>query len=223
MSYKRWVFIAIFLFGIGMVFGLATPLSIVNLMSEEIAALQELSRILAPFSVLTVILIFIKNVSALVLSFVFSPILCLVPVLALVANGWLLSFVSGVVIQEKSFGFLLAGLLPHGIFELPALIMGEAAALSFGTMAVILILKRESRTVLVSTVRRNVGHVLLALVLFFIVGIFHTVIIVALLEKQTRDLLMLNLNQNLRYLIIACALLLPAAIIETYITPLLLT
>jgi len=223
LSYKKWVFIAIFLFGIGMGFGLATPLSIVNLMSEEIAALEELSRILAPFSVLTVILIFIKNVSALVLSFVLSPILCLVPILALTVNGWLLAFISSAVVQEKSLGFVLAGLLPHGIFELPALIMGQAAALSFGTMAVILILKRESRTVLVSTVRRNVGHVLLALVLFFIVGIFHTIIIVALLEKQTRDLLMLNLNQNLRYLMIALALLLPAAIIETYITPLLLT
>ena len=176
MSYKKWVFIAIFLFGIGLVFGLATPLSIVNLMSEEIAALEELSRILAPFSVLTVILIFIKNVSALVLSFVFSPILCLVPILALVVNGWLLSFVSAVVIQEKSLGFVLAGLLPHGIFELPALIMGQAAALSFGTMALLALFKRERRSLLLPSLRQNLRYLMIACALLLPAAIIETYI-----------------------------------------------
>jgi len=222
MSYKKWIFIAIFLFGIGLVVGLATPTSIASLLSEDITALERFSRILVPFEFLTVIVIFFKNALALLLSFVLSPILCLIPILALTVNGWLIAFVSVAVVQEESLGFLLAGLLPHGVFELPALIIGEAAALSFGAMAVILILKKESRTVLWSTVRRDVGHVLLALALFFIVGIFHTIIIVALMEKQTRDPLMVNLKQNLKYLVIALALLLPAAIIETYITPLLL-
>ena len=147
----------------------------------------------------------------------------LIPILTLTVNGWLLAFVSVIVSQEKSIGFVLAGLLPHGIFELPALILGGAAALSFGAMAIILVLKKESRSVLVSTIKKDVGHVLLAVTLLFIVGIFHTIIIVALMEKQTRDLLMVNLRQNLRYLMIALALLLPAAIIETYVTPLLLT
>jgi len=223
LRYRNWIFIAIFLFCIGLVFGLATPASIVSLMSEEISALEELGRILAPFKISTAIFIFMKNVSALLVSFVFSPILCLVPILALVVNGWVVSFVSAVVIQEKSFGFILAGLLPHGIFELPALIMGQAAALSFGIMAIILVLNKESRMALVSTATKGVGRVLLALALFFIVGVFHAIIIVALLEKQTRDLLMVNLKQNLRYLLVALVLLLPAAIIETYITPLLIT
>jgi len=223
MSYKRWIFAAIFLFGVGLVFGLATPAGTVSLLAEDIAALKELGDFLASLPLaLVVVIIFLKNASVLLLSFVFSPIFCLLPILTLTVNGWLLAFISVIVSQEKSLGFVLAGLLPHGVFELPALILGEAAALSFGAMAVILILKKESRTVLWSTVRRDVGHVLLALALFFIVGIFHTIIIVALMEKQTRDPLMVNLKQNLKYLVIALALLLPAAIIETYITPLLL-
>ena len=176
MSYKKWVFIAIFLFGIGMVFGLATPLSIVNLMSGEIAALEELSRILAPFSVLTVILIFIKNVSALVLSFVLSPILCLVPVLALVVNGWLLAFISSAVVQEKSLGFVLAGLLPHGIFELPALIMGQAAALSFGTMTILALLQKRKRNLLLPNLKHNLRYLLIALALLLPAAIIETYI-----------------------------------------------
>ena len=222
MNYKWWVFIAVCLFGIGLAFGLATPVGIVNLLSGELDALKELSAILVPFKITTAIFIFIKNVSVLMLSFIFSPILCLLPMMALTLNGWLLSFISVIVVQEKSLGFLFAALLPHGIFELPALIIGEAAALSFGAMAIVLLFRRESRTVLVSNVRQDVGHILLAVALFFTVGIFHTIIILALLKEQTRVLLMVNLKQNLRYLMIACALLAPAAVIETYVTPLFL-
>ncbi len=224
MSYKRWIFVTIFLFGIGLVSGLSTPTSFADLFSEDIDTLGELAGFLASLPLaLVVVIIFIKNASVLLLSFALSPILCLVPVLTLVVNGWLISFVLAEVAQEKSLGFVLAGVLPHGIFELPAFIIGEAAALSFGAMAVILVLKKKSRTVLWSTVMRDVGHILLALALFLVVGIFHTIIIVALLEEETRGLLMTNLKRNLRYLIVALALLLPAAIIETYVTPLLLT
>ena len=224
MSYKGWVLVAISLFTIGIAFGLATPASIADLLAKDLTIFEEqLGSILALPKFLIAIFIFIKNVSALAISFALSPILCLVPILTLVVNGWLISFVLAEVAQEKSLGFVLAGVLPHGIFELPAFIIGEAAALSFGAMAVILVLKKESRTVLWSTVIRDVGHILLALTLFLVVGIFHTIIIVALLNEETRVLLMANLKRNLRYLIVALVLLLPAAIIETYVTPLLLT
>jgi len=176
MSYKWWSFIAIFLFGIGLAFGLATPPGIADLMSEDIAALEELSRILVPFSALTVILIFIKNASALVLSFVLSPILCLVPILSLTVNGWLLAFISSLVIQEESLGFVLAGLLPHGIFELPALIIGQAAALSFGTMAILALLKKGRRSLLLPNLKQNLRYLLVALALLLPAAIIETYI-----------------------------------------------
>ena len=227
MSYKRWIFIAIFLFGIGLAFGLtfglAMPGGIPDFLAEDLAALEQLGAILSPFQVSTAVFIFLKNVSALLLSFIFSPILCLLPIVTLMLNGWLLAFISVIVVEEESLGFVLAGLLPHGIFELPALIIGLAAALSFGAMTIILVLKKESRTVLVSTVKKDVSHVLLTVALFFTIGIFHTILIVALMEKQTRDQLMVNLKRNARYLMIALVLLLPAAILETFVTPLLLT
>ena len=223
MSFKRWNLVAVCLFGIGIVLGLTAQDTIANFLAEDLAALQELGASLVPFKVSTAIFIFIKNISAVLMSFIFSPILCLLPILALVLNGWLLSFVSAVVAQEKSLGFVLAALLPHGIFELPALIIGEAAALSFGAMVIMLLVRKESRTVLVSIVKQSLGHILLTLVLFFITGFFPTVIVLALLREQTRAIFMPNLKQNLRYIMVACVLLVPAAIIETYVTPLLLT
>ena len=223
MNFRKWIFIAIFLFGIGMVLGMTASGTIANLFSEDLAALAELGSILEPFKFTTAIFILLKNLLALIVSFIFSPLFCLMPVLTLTVNGGLLSFISGIAVEQESLGFVIAALLPHGIIELPALIMGEAAALSFGAMAIILVFKKESRTVLVSTVTKNAGRVLLTLALFFVVGIFHTIIIVALFKKDSRRQLLPNLKQNLRYLMIAFGLLVPAAIIETYVTPLLLT
>lgn len=173
MSYKKWISVAVLIFAVGLVLGLATP-SNIDLAHEALAPLEELSRILAPFSVLTVVLIFIKNASALLLSFIFSPLLCLAPILALTINGWLITFVSVRVIQEESLGFLLAGILPHGIFELPALILGQAAALSFGTVVILALFKAERRKLLLPSLKQNLKYLMLALALLLPAAIIET-------------------------------------------------
>ena len=222
MSFRIWVLVAICLFGIGLVGGLTARGIIADFIAEQIAAIQELGAILEPFTVPMAVFILIKNITTLPLSFIFSPILCLLPILTLTVNGGLLSFISAMVIHEKSLGFLLAGLLPHGIFELPAIIIGEAAALSFGAMVMVLLVK-HGWSLVTSFVRKGGARILLIPVLFTIVGIFPSIIILALLNLQTRPVVIENLKQNAWYLVIACILLVPAAIIETYITPLFLT
>jgi len=175
MSYKRWIIIATALFGVGLVSGLAAPASMLNLLSEEIAALEELAALLAPLPQFIVfVIILIKNVSVLLFSFIFSPILCLVPILSLTLNGWLLASVSSIIVQEKSLGFVLAGLLPHGIIELPALILGEAAALSFGTVAIIALFQKEKREQLLPNLKKNLRRLLIALALFLPAAIIET-------------------------------------------------
>ena len=174
MSYKKWVFIAICLFGTGIILGFTGPGGIANLLAEDIAALEGLASILSPFKISTAIFIFFKNISALLLSFIFSPILCLLPILALTVNGWLISFISTLVVQEKSLGFVLAALLPHGIFELPALIIGEAAALSFGAMAIMALLSEEKRRLLLPNLKQNLRYLLIAGILLVPAAIIET-------------------------------------------------
>ena len=175
MSYKRWIFIAILLFGIGLVLGLVvTPTSITGFLFEDITALEELSDILVPFQFLTVIIIFFKNVSVLLLSFVLSPILCLAPVLALTVNGWFLALVSAVIVQEESISYLLAGLLPHGIFELPAFILGQAAALSFGAMTMLVLFRKERRNQMPSVFKQNLKYLVIAVALLLPAAIIET-------------------------------------------------
>ena len=178
MRYKSWVLIAGGLFVIGLAIGLVIsaimPASIVGLISEEMSALEQLGNIFAPFQASTAAFIFLKNVSALLFSFIFSPILCLLPIIALTFNGLLLSFVSVLVAQEESLGLVLAGLLPHGIFEIPALIIGEAAALSFGVTAILALICREKRNLVLPNLKKNVKYLLLAFVLLVPAAIIET-------------------------------------------------
>ena len=176
MSYKKWIFIAISLFGVALVAGLFTPASITSLLSEDIAALEQLGSLLAPFNIFTVIFIFAKNTSVLLLSFALSPLLLLVPILTLTINGWLIAFISAAVIEEESLGFVLAGLLPHGVFELPALILGQAAALSFGAVVMLALFKKEKRALLPSLLKQNLRYLILALILLLPAAIIETYI-----------------------------------------------
>ncbi|MBA7622066.1 hypothetical protein ES703_29437 [subsurface metagenome] len=176
MSYKRWIFVAIGLFGVGIAFGLATPVNIIELFSEDLAAIGELAAILEPFQITTAVFIFLKNVSALLISFMFSPILCLVPIIALIVNGGLLSFISVAVVQEESLGFLLAGLLPHGIFELPALIIGEAAALSSGALIIVALVSKKKKDLLLPGLKQNLRYLLVACALLLPAAIIETYI-----------------------------------------------
>lgn len=177
MSHKQWLFITIFLFGFGLLLGLLTPSGIAALPPQEQAELEELVEFLSSLQLSSVfIFIFIKNVLVLLTSFVLSPIFCLMPVTSLILNGWLIGLVSTTVIQEKSLGLLLASLLPHGIFELPALLIGEAAALSFGTAIILALFKRGRQKSLLSNLKQNLRYLALAIALLLPAAIIETYI-----------------------------------------------
>jgi len=155
--------------------GSLTPSAASGFISEEVETLGELAAFLSSLPpVLMAIFIFAKNTSALVLSFIFSPVLCFTPIMTLITNGWLLAFVSTVVIEEESLGYVLAGLLPHGIFELPAIIIGEAAALSFGTMVMLALIKKDRRNLLLPNLKKNLKYLALAFALLLPAAIVET-------------------------------------------------
>ena len=175
MGYKWWLIIAIALFVVGLVLGLCTPTSLAGPASQEVNALEQLADFLASLPRWSLFLIiFLKNVTAVLFSFILSPFFCLVPILALTVNGWLIGVVSAAVIEGKSVTYLLAGLLPHGILELPALIMGEAVALSFGVTVMLAIFRRERRGLILPSLRQNAKYLAIALGLFLPAAIIET-------------------------------------------------
>ena len=67
--------------------------------------------------------------------------------------------------HQKSLGFLLAGVLPHGIIELPALFIGEAAAFSFGTAVMLSLFSEDRRKQVSSNFKQNAKYLALAVLL----------------------------------------------------------
>jgi stage II sporulation protein M len=173
MSYKKWVIIATVLFGTGIALGLFIP-AVEGLAVSEISGLEELFKILAPFQIFTCVFILLNNTLTFLISFFLSPILCLVPILALVLNGCLLAFVSMPMIEGGNLSMVLLGILPHGVFELPAFIMAEAAALSFGTEVMRALLQTKRRATLRPTFRRGMRYLLIAILLLIPAAIIET-------------------------------------------------
>ncbi|MDD5127122.1 MAG: stage II sporulation protein M [Dehalococcoidales bacterium] len=180
MQFKRWLLIAagIFVsgFAAGLVFGIINPEGLTAVLSEELAALQRLAGALRPFTFTTVLFILAQNSSTLLLSFLLSPVLCLFPVLALMFNGGLIAFIAVIAARQTSLASVLAGLLPHGIFEIPALIIGEAAAVSFGATAVAALFSAKQRKRLVPALKNSLRYLALAAALLVPAAIIETFI-----------------------------------------------
>ena len=59
----------------------------------------------------------------------------LIPVLFLVSNGIVLAVAAALVVEKGGALVAVAGLLPHGILELPAVLLAAAAGLRLGAVA----------------------------------------------------------------------------------------
>jgi len=75
--------------------------------------------------------IFLNNIQSSFLGLVFGFFLGIFSVITIVANGYLLGFVSTKAVQVEGI-FILWRLLPHGIFEIPALLISLALGLKLG-------------------------------------------------------------------------------------------
>ncbi len=76
--------------------------------------------------------IFFNNLQSSFIGFLFGFALGIFPVIAAVANGYLLGFVGAIAVEADGF-LTLFRLLPHGIFELPAIFISLGMGMKFGS------------------------------------------------------------------------------------------
>ncbi|OGN88032.1 MAG: hypothetical protein A2158_03090 [Chloroflexi bacterium RBG_13_46_14] len=183
MNYRKWLFISAILFIFGLLLGLIIPTEGAGFFLAEAAALDEMAGIIAPLPQIAVfVFILLKNISVIVLSFILSPLLCIFPVITLVINGGVIGLVSAIIMEEESLPFLLAGLLPHGILELPALIMGEAVALSFGIAVLQGTFGKDRRDIIMSNLKNNLKYLAISAGLFLAAAIIETFVTPVILD-----------------------------------------
>lgn len=58
----------------------------------------------------------------------------LLPLFALISNGMLLGYLANRVVPEAGWDTFLLGIVPHGIIEIPAIILACAYGIKFGTL-----------------------------------------------------------------------------------------
>ena len=93
-SYRKWLLVAALIFVAGLVIGIFPPEGIKRLFAGEISGLRSIASFYAPFRFSTFIFILFKNALSLLVSFILSPLLDIMPLLSLFVNGWLIGFVA---------------------------------------------------------------------------------------------------------------------------------
>jgi len=78
--------------------------------------------------------IFWNNIQSGFMGMIFGFALGVFPVLATLANGYFLGFVASLVVGESGLSILWK-LVPHGIFELPAIFISYGMGMKFGSFA----------------------------------------------------------------------------------------
>lgn len=129
---KNFIYIIIAIFFVFALVGFFVPVpdsiaeQILNFIKELIERTQGMSQLeLIKF-------IFFNNLQSSFFGMIFGVLLGIFPVIAIIINGYLLGFVA--LISVESGGFLvLWKLLPHGVFELPAIFVSLGLGLKFGT------------------------------------------------------------------------------------------
>lgn len=153
------------------------PVSVISAFSEDIAG----SGIVQEDGSFNVLALFTNNLRAMVLGVLygFIPFLYL-PALALGVNAAILGMLASLI--DGQWLLLAAGILPHGIFELPALFLSLAAGLCLCKNINVYIRKNEKGVMkpLLLNILRVV--VLLVLPLLVIAAVMETYVTPALMQ-----------------------------------------
>lgn len=126
---KSLIFLVIILFIISGLIGFFYPEffkeNIIKFLSELSSQIENLDFSGLLFFILQ------NNIKASFFGLIFGLIIGIIPIVNVITNGYVLGFVSNLAVQENGYLSLLQ-IVPHGIFELPALALSLACGLKIG-------------------------------------------------------------------------------------------
>jgi len=118
-SIRVYMLFSVALFALTAIMGYLAAELDPELASSWTRELEMLRWIMDQPPLLIMIIIFLKNLLSCAMAVLLGLGLGLVPLLVVTSNGFLLGIVSYGAIQKEGVLYLLAGILPHGIIELP--------------------------------------------------------------------------------------------------------
>ena len=100
--------------------------------TEELEITEMLTWILEQPPLMIMMIIFLKNLLASATAILLGLGLGIVPMMVATSNGFLLGIVGYSAVEQNGWLFLAAGILPHGIIELPVVLLSIAIGLRLG-------------------------------------------------------------------------------------------
>jgi stage II sporulation protein M len=127
----NYIYVMIILFFIFALIGffIPAPLVLHEKIMELIREILEQTKGMSLFELIT--FIFFNNLKVGILSVVLGILFGVVPIVFSISNGYLLGFVASITAKEEGI-LALWRILPHGIFELPAVFISLALGLKLG-------------------------------------------------------------------------------------------
>jgi stage II sporulation protein M len=157
-----YIGLSVFIFAATTVMGYLAAGSNSELATEMTKELELLKWIMSLPSFMIMTVIFLKNLLTCAMSVLLGLGLGIVPFLVVTSNGFLLGVVAYGILNKEGFPFLLAGILPHGIIELPTVLVSIAIGFRLGYLLTIAILGEKPD--LVGEIR-NAVHILIRLIM----------------------------------------------------------
>ncbi|MDI9620072.1 MAG: stage II sporulation protein M [Candidatus Nezhaarchaeota archaeon] len=125
-------FISLAILAAGIFIGYSSAHALEGLMEELSGAFLPLIGV--PAHVLA-LAIFVNNFSKTLVAMLLGVVLAVPPMIFVLVNGFILGAASFFVVKERGLLFLLAGILPHGVLEIPALALSCALGIRIGISA----------------------------------------------------------------------------------------
>jgi stage II sporulation protein M len=133
------IFIAFYILGyVAAMMMPGTGSNVVSGFKQEVTPLKSMS----PLGLM--LGIFLNNAVKCFLAIVLGLAAGVAPVLFMLANGLILGIVIGVTIRGTSLAYVLVGTVPHGVIEIPMVLISSAIGLKLGVDVVLKILGKKS-------------------------------------------------------------------------------
>jgi stage II sporulation protein M len=136
-SIRVYIGLSVAIFAVTAVMGYYTAEYNPALADEWLKELDALKWILGQPPIIIMIIIFLKNLLASIMSVLLGLGLGIVPLIVDTSNGFMLGLVSYSVLQKEGLLYLLAGIVPHGVIELPTVLVSIALGFRLGYLLIL--------------------------------------------------------------------------------------
>lgn len=142
-SIRVFIGITVLVFLVTAVMGYFAAAADSALAANWMKELEMFKWILSLNPLLIMLAIFLKNFLACAMSVLLGLGFGLVPLLVLTTNGFMIGVVSYSIIHKQGLLYLMAGIVPHGIIELPTILLGISLGFRLGYLLALTILREK--------------------------------------------------------------------------------